>query len=112
MILCALSDIAEHGAKGPFAVTVDGQPQAVFVVRQGDRVTAFVNRCPHVGAPLEMERDKFLDLTGTEILCTMHGARFETDSGLCTLGPCKGKSLSAVPVVVQDGMVATAFARD
>ncbi|MBF0325169.1 MAG: Rieske 2Fe-2S domain-containing protein [Alphaproteobacteria bacterium] len=105
VILCALADLPKKGAKGPFRLTINGQVEAVFVVRQGPSVTAFVDRCPHVGAPLEMEPDHFLDLSKTEILCSLHGARFDPATGLCRLGPCKGRSLVAVPVSIEDGMV-------
>lgn len=103
--LCAFDDIAEPGAKGPFAVILDGEPAAVFVVRMAGRVTAFLDRCPHVGAPLEMEPDQFLDLTGSEIICSMHGARFDPETGLCRLGPCRGKGLTPYAVTLRDGRV-------
>lgn len=103
--LCGFDDIPDPGSKGPFTVAIDGEAKAVFVVRMAGRVTAFVDSCPHVGAPLEMEPDGFLDLTGSEIVCTMHGARFDPESGLCRLGPCRGKRLTAYPVVVQNGRV-------
>jgi nitrite reductase/ring-hydroxylating ferredoxin subunit len=103
--LCALTDLPKHGAKGPFRLVIGAQVEAVFVVRQGQTVTAFIDRCPHVGAPLEMEPDHFLDLSKTEILCSMHGARFDPATGLCRLGPCKGRSLTSVPILLQGGMV-------
>lgn len=103
--LCAVDDIPDPGAKGPFAVTLDGERVGVFVVRMDGRVTAFVDRCPHVGAPLAMEPDAFLDLTRTEILCSMHGARFDAETGLCRLGPCKGKRLTPYAVTLRNGRV-------
>lgn len=105
MDLCALDDIPEPGAKGPFTVILDGERVAVFVVRMAGRVTAFLDRCPHVGAPLEMEPDRFLDLTGSEILCSMHGARFDPETGSCRLGPCRGKSLTPYAVTLSNGRV-------
>ncbi len=103
--LCAFDDIPDPGAKGPFAVTIAGERKAVFVVRMGRRVTAFVNSCPHVGAPLEAEPDHFLDLTGTEIICAMHGARFDPESGQCRWGPCRGKRLESYAVTLRNGRV-------
>lgn len=38
-----------------------------------------------------------------EIVCTNHGAFFESDTGLCTLGPCEGAVLTEVSVAVEDG---------
>jgi nitrite reductase/ring-hydroxylating ferredoxin subunit len=110
VILCPLADLPERGARGPFPLVIAGQTEAVFVVRMGERVTAFIDRCPHARAPLEMEPHQFLDLTGTEILCSMHGARFDPASGRCTLGPCKGQSLQAVAIRIQGGMVVAVIA--
>lgn len=105
MILCAWADLADPGAKGPFVVELGGERKQVFVVRSDDRVRAYVNSCPHVGVPLEMEPDRYLDLTGTEIMCSVHAARFDLMSGQCTWGPCRGRKLVSVAVKVADGMV-------
>lgn len=100
-ILCTLSDLDATGAKGP----IRAGNHAVFVVRVDNVVRAYVNSCPHAFAPLEMEPDRFLDLTGTHVLCTMHGAHFDVVSGTCIMGPCKGRRLTAYPVRIHNGMV-------
>lgn len=103
--LCRLDEIPDPGARGPFAVELDGGRAAVFVVRRGGEVFAYVDSCPHAGAPLEMEPDRFLDLTGTEILCSLHGARFALESGLCVAGPCRGRRLRPYPIRVSHGTI-------
>ena len=105
MILCALSDLTDPGAKGPFAVELDGETRQVFVVLHDGQLRGYVNSCPHVGAPLEMEADKFLDLTGSEIMCSVHAARFDPLTGDCVWGPCRGRRLTPVAVAVADGRV-------
>lgn len=107
MILCSLSDLETSGAKGPIKAVLNGQEQAVFVVRQGEQVRAYVNSCPHVGVPLEMEPDHYLDLTGDHIVCTVHAAWFDVRGGECVAGPCLGEFLTPVPIRIQDGMVLT-----
>lgn len=104
-VLCLLSDLDATGAKGPIRVDRDGRAVSIFVVRQDDRVFAYEDSCPHAFAPLEMEPDRFLDLTGTALLCTMHGARFDIATGACVLGPCKGRSLTPYPVRIRNGEV-------
>jgi nitrite reductase/ring-hydroxylating ferredoxin subunit len=99
-VLCPLADIPDPGAR---EFRVDGA--RVFVVRRGGEVFGYVNSCPHVGAPLNLEDDKFLDLFQTSILCANHFALFDIDSGLCTRGPCAGRSLAPFPVEVSDGKV-------
>lgn len=105
MMLCALADLADPGAKGPIEAPVGGEVRKVFVVRYDGRVRAYLDCCPHLFVPLEMEEDKFLDLTGTEIICSVHGARFDPLSGDCLWGPCRGRRLTPVSVVVRDGKV-------
>lgn len=105
MILCALNDLGDPGAKGPFAVTLDGEARKIFLIRYDGQVRAYLDSCPHLFVPLEMEDDKFLDLTGTEIICSVHGARFDPLTGGCVWGPCRGRRLTSVPVTVVDGRV-------
>ncbi|MFN2348338.1 MAG: Rieske (2Fe-2S) protein [Thioalkalivibrio sp.] len=103
--LCTLADLEATGSLG---LTVDlGQgPEEIFVVRRGEVVRAYRNSCPHTGSPLEWQPDVFLDDEGELIVCATHGALFRIEDGLCVAGPCKRKSLTAVPVQVQgDGMV-------
>ncbi len=104
---CPLSDIPDPGAR-EFRVTRGDERIRIFVVRRGDRVWGYVNSCPHVGAPLNMEDDKFLDIFQTSILCANHFALFEIESGLCVRGPCNGRRLQAFPVAVEDGKVIVA----
>lgn len=99
-VLCALADLADPGVKG---FKVDGD--LVIAVRWGDRVFGWINSCPHVGVPLNMEPDQFLDFTGNYLLCSYHGAIFVPTTGRCIRGPCKGQSLRPFSLSVSDGMV-------
>lgn len=98
--LCRLADIADGGSQR-FTVAVDGVPQALMAVRRGGRVFVYVNSCPHIGAPLDFLPGQFLDRERTHILCANHGALFRIEDGFCLHGPCAGKSLQAVPAVVE-----------
>jgi nitrite reductase/ring-hydroxylating ferredoxin subunit len=42
--------------------------------------------------------DGFLTRDRKRFLCTTHGAQFRLHDGLCTTGPCKGKSLTALAI--------------
>lgn len=59
-------------------VEVDGRPVALF--RDGDRIVAFEDACPHAGAPLSAGvcRDG-------EVVCSWHGFRFDARTGACRL---------------------------
>lgn len=82
---------------------VDGRP--VLLYRQGTGVRAVVNRCPHVGTPLDLSPGNVFTLDGRHLICATHGALFEPDSGLCVSGPCKGRALEIIPLLVRDGQV-------
>ena len=103
-VLCRLSDIPDGGCRG----FPDEDPAEFVLVRSGDRVYAYRNCCPHTGAAMEWQRHQFLDLDGRHICCAVHGALFRIEDGYCVSGPCARRSLTAVPVRVQDGLVLAA----
>ena len=91
----------------PFRIDFDdGHEVEIFVIRRGSDVFAYVNVCPHQFLPLNWHSDIFLNLHKTHILCVMHGARFEIDSGDMIYGPVTADCrLRPVPVSVEDGAV-------
>lgn len=102
-VLCHVDDLAEGAAKG-FAAAPGGFT-GLFAVRKAGRIHVYVNSCPHVGLPLEMLPDRFLDSKKQTIICSAHGARFRIEDGQCITGPCMGEALEAVPVRIVDGQV-------
>ncbi len=104
-VLCRLDDIEDGQAKG---FTLGQGPEAgqgleareIFVVRAGARVLGYVHYCPHLGTPLDWQGDRFIALDSGLIMCATHGALFQIADGFCVDGPCVGKSLEPVPVVV------------
>jgi nitrite reductase/ring-hydroxylating ferredoxin subunit len=103
-VICPLHELADPGAKG-FTMGSGDWPLRGFVVRQGACVRAYVNYCPHAGFPLNWTPDRFLAPEAPLILCAMHGALFEIETGLCISGPCAGMKLRALPVRVERGYV-------
>ena len=79
-----------------------------FVVRRGDAVVGYIDRCPHMGLPLAQTLDDYLSDDGSLIACDWHGALFEIGSGKCVGGPCMGASLTRWPVNVTNGYFTTA----
>ncbi|WP_419816818.1 Rieske (2Fe-2S) protein [Glacieibacterium sp.] len=78
-----------------------------FVVREGDEVFGFIDRCPHMSLPLAQVLDDYLAPAGDLIACSWHGALFEKSTGLCVGGPCVGQRLTPWPVTVMDGLIVT-----
>ena len=61
-------------------------------------VVAYINRCPHVGLPLNLFPDRFLTADRELIICSAHGATFQKHDGRCVGGPCAGTRLSPVAI--------------
>jgi nitrite reductase/ring-hydroxylating ferredoxin subunit len=103
-VVCPLSELAANGARG-FTLGGGDWPLRGFVVRAGERVCAYLNRCPHAGHPLNLLADRFLTADGALLLCASHGALFEKATGYCVAGPCAGRALTPVPLEIRWGLV-------
>jgi nitrite reductase/ring-hydroxylating ferredoxin subunit len=96
-LLCQMDALPDGDSRG-FDPAHSGR-DTVIVVRQGRRLHGWRNACPHIdGAPMAWRKDAYLNAERNRIVCHAHGAQFEIDSGLCTLGPCLGQHLTAVPL--------------
>ena len=100
--ICALDDIPDQKAKG-FNTELDGEKISFFIVRKENQVYGYINRCPHTGVNLDWQPNQFLDLTGHQIQCSTHGAIFRIRDGYCVYGPCAGRSLTPIELVLEDG---------
>ena len=101
--LCALEELGDPATRGFEIDCGAAQPVRLFVVRKGDVLAAYLNRCPHTGAPLEWLPDQFFDLDSSFIQCAIHGALFRPEDGYCVRGPCAGQSLQALELMVEEG---------
>jgi naringenin degradation protein FdeD len=109
-VLCRLADIGAGGFE--FRIGRGDWPLRGLLVKSGADVYAYVNRCPHKSFPLNYFPDKFMSPDGGMIHCHAHGALFEKETGYCVLGPCAGRSLIAIPVVVKGDYVVLANEAD
>jgi len=105
--LCAVDDITDPGAKG-FVFRKEDALFSGFLVRRGNDILGYIDRCPHAGTPLAMAPDRFLTREADLILCATHGALFRIGDGHCIAGPCAGRRLSPWRIQVKDGAVLTA----
>lgn len=101
--LCPVAAISTERALG-FDPTNSGA-DTLFVVRRGDRLSVYLNSCPHQGVPLEYRKNAFLSGDGEHIMCYAHGARFEIESGRCIHGPCLGQFLRKLEHRVAEGWI-------
>jgi nitrite reductase/ring-hydroxylating ferredoxin subunit len=103
-VLARLVDLPDGATMG-FDLTEDEWPLRGFLVRVGDNVHAWLNRCPHAGRQLNFMPDRFLTPDGELIQCMAHGALFEKETGLCIAGPCVDESLRRIAVRLAGGEV-------
>jgi nitrite reductase/ring-hydroxylating ferredoxin subunit len=99
-ILCHSDEIAEGKSKG-FQI----KKTFLFAVKKNDAIYVYENTCPHLGIQLEWQPDEFLDIDGSMIQCSSHGALFRIEDGECLLGPCQGQSLTALDFTLVDGQI-------
>jgi nitrite reductase/ring-hydroxylating ferredoxin subunit len=95
IFLCRLDDLPDGESRG-FDPWQEGQ-DSLLLVRRGERVAGWRDACPHHGGtPMAWRKDAYLNFERTRIVCAAHGAQFDIESGVCTLGPCLGQSLQPV----------------
>jgi nitrite reductase/ring-hydroxylating ferredoxin subunit len=103
-VVCQLDELLDPESRG-LALCLNEQVRDVFIVRKGQHVYAYLNSCPHTGAPLDWVPDQFLSLDRNYIQCATHNALFRFNDGYCVSGPCAGARLTSVPVVIDGGEV-------
>ncbi|MGC4000966.1 MAG: Rieske (2Fe-2S) protein [Anaeromyxobacter sp.] len=87
--VCALAEVPDGGGHA----VVFGQGRDAFdllLLRRGQAVFGYLNRCPHQGLPLDVAADQFLVEEGQRVVCGHHNATFSLDDGRCLGGPCTG----------------------
>ena len=80
---------------------------SLIVVRAGDVVRAYDNRCPHARMPMERPDGRVVIDAGAFLVCAVHGASFRIADGVCAGGPANGP-LRPFAIVVRDGAVVAA----
>ena len=102
--LCRLDEIAPDTARG-FTTVETGAENEIFVVNKDGKYFGYQNSCPHRGAPLEWMPNEFLSLDREHIQCSLHGARFTIEQGLCIHGPCLGHNLTPISISIEDNLI-------
>ena len=101
-------DLIKDGGARNYVLQIGEARFHGFVVRKGEAVFGYVDRCPHAGLPLAQQLDHYLTPDGDLIACSWHGAVFTVEAGACVGGPCVGAKLAPWPVEVREGRVYTA----
>jgi nitrite reductase/ring-hydroxylating ferredoxin subunit len=85
-----------------FAASDNAQahPFRILLLRSGQEIKAFVNRCAHFGVPLASRQDLLKFEAHVSLSCNVHYARYRWSDGVCDRGDCVGESLIALPLQV------------
>lgn len=102
--ICNINDIPEDGCKG-FSINSQNRELDIFILKRSGKLYAYRNHCPHTGANLNWQPDVFMDYDDLYIQCTIHGARFEVETGLCVWGPCVNQSLMKIKFQIIDNNI-------
>jgi nitrite reductase/ring-hydroxylating ferredoxin subunit len=78
-------------------VSISLEDREILVCRVDDQYFALSTRCTHSAWPLVNE-----PIEGMEIVCTLHGARFDIRDGCPSGGPAS-KPLSSYPIELRNG---------
>ncbi|WP_024303404.1 Rieske 2Fe-2S domain-containing protein [Pseudogulbenkiania sp. MAI-1] len=105
-LICASAELVNSGKAVRFGITdANGQSLSALVFRYQGRVFAYHNSCRHIPVELDLTDGEVFDLTGHYLVCSMHGALYLPENGLCVGGPCRGQRLTPVAVTERDGQV-------
>jgi len=77
---------------GPVEIEEEG-----FVIRFKGHLYGWLNRCPHIGSPLDWEPGRFFSDDGRHLVCHTHHALFDPANGSCLDGPSP-RGLYPLPV--------------
>lgn len=110
-VVCRLDEVPDGGALGVSFESGSPDEHDAFVVRRGERVFVWRNWCPHTGSRLDWKPHAFLTKDRSLIMCGVHGANFEVDTGLCIAGPCVRMHLEGLHAAVEGGEVVVYSAR-
>ena len=102
--LCRADAVPDGGAR---EILLDSGEIGLSVVlfRQGERVVAYRNRCPHFLLPLNAGPGRFILMEDGLVMCAWHSAVFRIMDGAGIDGPCMGASLEALAIAIEGGNV-------
>jgi len=104
-LICASGELEEGGRGVRFEVERHGRQEPAFVVRYDGVARAYLNRCAHVPMELDWQPGVFFEPQGLYLMCATHGAIYDPATGLCTGGPCRGRSLAPLSVSETGGQI-------
>jgi len=102
--VCPMESLPDGGGR-VFFFGPEAAPFGLLVLRSGDDVRGWLNRCPHFGQPLARDDATLIVKPHHSFSCNVHYARFRWTDGVCEFGDCEGEALTPVALAVVDGVV-------
>jgi nitrite reductase/ring-hydroxylating ferredoxin subunit len=96
--------------RGSFGAPAVIPLEALVVLDQAGVARAYLNRCRHLPVPLAVlwppattsyETRDPLSWDGQALECRTHGALYRLDDGMCFEGPCEGRALLPIELVLE-----------
>jgi nitrite reductase/ring-hydroxylating ferredoxin subunit len=102
--ICLLADIPD-GAGRVFSLSEVEPPLPLLILRSGESVFGYLNRCAHFGIPLANSDKQLLLTPHREIKCNVHYARYDWAEGHCLSGECAGDGLTSIALQIVNGTI-------
>jgi nitrite reductase/ring-hydroxylating ferredoxin subunit len=78
-------------------------PFRLLLLRSGEQVLAYANRCAHFGVPLAAKQEQMQFMPHVSLTCNVHYARYRWSDGVCDRGDCVGEALVPIPLDIDAG---------
>ena len=104
-LICESGVLIDAGRGVRFEVEYFGERVPAFVIRKNGKTHGYLNRCAHVAMELDWQEGVFFDSDGRDLLCSTHGATYDTATGRCGGGPCNGSPLVKLRLEERNGLV-------
>jgi nitrite reductase/ring-hydroxylating ferredoxin subunit len=98
-------DVQEGGLAVRFSVVCQGVVSPAILIRYEGGVSAYLNRCAHLGIELDIRAGYVFSRKGDTLICAAHGAEYGPDDGRCVSGPCFGDPLSRLGIREEAGNI-------
>lgn len=105
-VLARIEDVPDKGAIVR-DVGEGAQRVSLLLTRDGERISAFQNMCPHARFPLERFDGVVIVQEGRYLVCAAHGASFCLRTGAHAGGPGRG-GLAPAPIRLDRGRIIAA----
>ena len=109
-MIAAGADLVDGGPGIRFTIERNGRAVEAFAIRHRGIVHAYVNACAHQAVELDWIPGAFFTADGLHLVCSLHGALYEPDTGRCIAGPCRGAALVRIPGAERAGDAAIVVA--